>query len=139
MYCEPAVEAFLLRQSYNPETNKEPQVEETALRDRGAQPKNRRVVRWIKGGLRVPLIGLPSLAMAGIIFQLVATKIDQRKLDRAQALQMELTNLSSNSTRRVIEGSDHGSVITNERHAQETSEEILKVIEAVRTGRPLEQ
>jgi hypothetical protein len=55
----------------------------------------------------------------------------------AQALQSELTNLSSNSTRRVIEGSDHGSVITNERHAQQTSEEILKVVQAVRTGQPL--
>jgi pimeloyl-ACP methyl ester carboxylesterase len=52
----------------------------------------------------------------------------------AQALQSELANLSSNSTRRVIEGSDHGSVITNERHAQQTSEEILKVVKAVRTG-----
>ena len=57
----------------------------------------------------------------------------------AQALQIELTNLSSNSTRRVIEGSDHGSVIINQLHAQQTSEEILKVVEAVRTGQPLEQ
>jgi pimeloyl-ACP methyl ester carboxylesterase len=57
----------------------------------------------------------------------------------AQALQSELANLSSNSTHRVIEGSDHGSVITNRRHAQQTSEEILKVVEVVRTGQPLEE
>ncbi len=57
----------------------------------------------------------------------------------AQALQSELANLSSNSTRRVIEGSDHGSVITNQLHAQQTSEEILKVVEAVRTSQPLEE
>jgi hypothetical protein len=126
------------------------------------------------------LMGLPSLAMAGIISQFVATKRDQRKLDRApgemvsvgshklhircmdegshgggmmahsgveaeqteqaaQTLQSELANLSSNSTRNVIEGSDHGSVITNQHHAKQTSEEILKVVEAVRTGQSLEE
>jgi hypothetical protein len=53
--------------------------------------------------------------------------------------QSELVNLSSNSTRRVIEGSDHGSVITNQHHAQQTSEEILTVVEAVRTGQSLEE
>jgi pimeloyl-ACP methyl ester carboxylesterase len=55
----------------------------------------------------------------------------------AQALQSELANVSPNSTRRVIEGSDHGSIITNRRHAQQTSEEILKVVKSVRTGQPL--
>ena len=57
----------------------------------------------------------------------------------AQTLQSELANLSSNSTRRVIEGSDHGSVITNQHHAQQTSEEMLTVVEAVRTGQSLEE
>ena len=69
---------------------------------------------------------------------MAASRVEAEHSEQAaQALQIELTNLSSNSTRRVIEGSDHGSVITNQLHAQQTSEEILKVVEAVRTGLPL--
>jgi pimeloyl-ACP methyl ester carboxylesterase len=68
------------------------------------------------------------------------SKAEAARSERAwQALQEELADLSSNSTRRVIERSDHISVITNQRHAQQTSEEILKVVEVVRTGQPLEQ
>src|SRR5215207_9359974 len=55
----------------------------------------------------------------------------------AQALQEELTGFSSDSTFRVIEGSDHTSVVFDQSHAKQTSEEILKVVEAVRTGQPL--
>ena len=55
----------------------------------------------------------------------------------AQALQEELTDLSSNSTRRVVAGSDHTSVVLNRYHARVTSEEILKVVEAARTGQAL--
>ena len=62
-----------------------------------------------------------------------AVRIEQA----AQALQEELTGLSSDSTFRIIEGSDHVSVVVNRSHAQQTSEEILKVVESVRTGQPL--
>ena len=47
---------------------------------------------WMKGGLRMLLMGLPSLAMAGIIFQLVTTKRDQRKLDRAPGEMVSVGN-----------------------------------------------
>jgi len=68
------------------------------------------------------------------------TKAEAKRSERTwQALQEELADLSSNSTHRVIEGSDHLSVITKQRHAQQTSEEIVKVVEAVRTGQPLVQ
>ena len=40
----------------------------------------------------------------------------------------------SNSTFRVSAGSDHASVVLNQSHAPQTSEEILKVVGAVRTG-----
>lgn len=68
------------------------------------------------------------------------SKAEARQSERAwQELQEELADLSPNSTHRVIEGSDHLSVVTNQRDAQQTSEEILKVVEAVRSGQPLEQ
>jgi hypothetical protein len=53
------------------------------------------------------------------------------------ALQEELTALSSNSTQRVVEGSTHASLVVDRDHARQTSEEIVEVVEAVRTGRPL--
>ena len=46
------------------------------------------------------------------------------------------TPMAKNGDRRL---SDHGSVITNQHHAQQTSEEILKLVEAVRTGQSLEE
>jgi pimeloyl-ACP methyl ester carboxylesterase len=54
------------------------------------------------------------------------------------ALQEELTALSSNSTQRVVEGSTHLSLVVDRGHAGQTREEILKVVEAVRTGQPLD-
>jgi pimeloyl-ACP methyl ester carboxylesterase len=68
------------------------------------------------------------------------SEADARRSERAwQALQEELADLSSNSTHRVIEGSDHLSVLTNRSDAQQTSEEILRVVEAVRSAQTLEQ
>jgi pimeloyl-ACP methyl ester carboxylesterase len=68
------------------------------------------------------------------------SKAEARRSERAwQVLQEELADLSSNSTRQVVEGSDHVSVVTRQRHAQQTSEEIVKVVEAVRTGQPLKE
>ena len=55
----------------------------------------------------------------------------------ARALQEDLTALSSNSTQRVVEGSTHVSLVVDRGHARQTSEEILEVVEAVRTGQPL--
>jgi pimeloyl-ACP methyl ester carboxylesterase len=55
----------------------------------------------------------------------------------ARALQEDLTALSSNSTLRVVEGSTHVSLVVDRDHARQTSEEILEVVEAVRTGQPL--
>jgi pimeloyl-ACP methyl ester carboxylesterase len=53
------------------------------------------------------------------------------------AFQEELTGLSSNSTQRVVGGSTHLSVVVDRNHARQTSEEIVEVVEAVRTGQPL--
>jgi pimeloyl-ACP methyl ester carboxylesterase len=52
-------------------------------------------------------------------------------------LQKQLTSLSSNSTQRVVEGSTHTSVVVDRDHAGQTSEEIVEVVEAVRSGQPL--
>jgi pimeloyl-ACP methyl ester carboxylesterase len=56
---------------------------------------------------------------------------------QTEAFQEELTSLSSNSTQRVVEGSTHLSVVVDRDHARQTSEEIVEVVEAVRTGQPL--
>jgi pimeloyl-ACP methyl ester carboxylesterase len=50
------------------------------------------------------------------------------------ALQEELTSLSSNSTQRIVEGSTHLSLVVDRDHARQTSEEIVEVVEAVRSG-----
>ena len=50
------------------------------------------------------------------------------------ALQEELTALSSNSTQRVVEGSTHLWLVVDQGHAGQTSEEIVEVVEAVRSG-----
>ena len=55
----------------------------------------------------------------------------------ARAFQEDLTRLSLNSSQRVVEGSTHVSLVVNRDHAMQTSEEILEVVEAVRTGQPL--
>jgi pimeloyl-ACP methyl ester carboxylesterase len=53
------------------------------------------------------------------------------------ALQEELTALSSESTLRVVEGSTHLSLVVDRNHARQTSEEIVRVVEAVSSGQPL--
>jgi pimeloyl-ACP methyl ester carboxylesterase len=53
------------------------------------------------------------------------------------ALQEEFAALSSESSMRVVEGSTHESLIVDWDHARQTSEEIVRVVEAVRSGQPL--
>ncbi len=55
----------------------------------------------------------------------------------ARAFQEDLTTLSSNSTLRVVEGSTHASLVVDGGHARQTSEEIMEVVEAVRSGQPI--
>jgi hypothetical protein len=74
------------------ETSKELHVEETAGRDRGPQPKSRRVLHWIKRGLQVLVIVLLTLAIAGAIYQTIATEIDQRQLGPAPGEMVSVGN-----------------------------------------------
>jgi len=53
------------------------------------------------------------------------------------ALQNELAALSTNSTHRIVEGSDHQSLQFNATHASVTSAAILEVVETARSGQPL--
>jgi pimeloyl-ACP methyl ester carboxylesterase len=55
------------------------------------------------------------------------------------ALQNELAALSTNSTHRIVEGSDHQSFQFNSTHASVTSAVIRAVVEAARSGQPLAQ
>lgn len=56
---------------------------------------------------------------------------------QTRALQEEFTALSSESRMRVVEGSTHESLVVDRDHARQTSEEIVEVVEAVRSGQPL--
>jgi hypothetical protein len=56
---------------------------------------------------------------------------------KTRALQELFTALSSNSTQRVVDGSTHLSLVVDRGHAGQTSREIVRVVEAVRTGQPL--
>ena len=53
------------------------------------------------------------------------------------ALQEELTHLSSESTQRVVQGATDDSLVLNRSYAQQTSEKIVRVVEAVRTHQSL--
>lgn len=68
------------------------------------------------------------------------TEAEARRTEQAaQDLQRELTGLSSDSAFCAVAGSDHASVVLNRDQARQTSEEILNVVKAVRTGQPLAQ
>lgn len=51
--------------------------------------------------------------------------------------QEAITEFSSNSVTRYVEGSDHGSILGSEPYAQQVTDAILDVIEAAQTGEPL--
>jgi Serine aminopeptidase, S33 len=53
------------------------------------------------------------------------------------AMQEELTHLSSDSTQRVVQGAADDSLVLNRSYAKQTSDEIVRVVEAVRTDRSL--
>jgi pimeloyl-ACP methyl ester carboxylesterase len=53
------------------------------------------------------------------------------------AMQEDLTHLSSDSTQRVVQGAADDSLVLNRSYGQQTSEEIVRVVEAVRTDQPL--
>jgi hypothetical protein len=55
----------------------------------------------------------------------------------ALEMQWELTQLSTNSVQRVVEGATHSSLIIKQQDAQVTNDAIHQVIEAVRTGKLL--
>jgi pimeloyl-ACP methyl ester carboxylesterase len=109
-----------------------------AFKEYGALPKAMEQARSTEGLGDKPLAVVSASDHGGGMMAHSGVEAEQSE-QAAQTLQSELANLSSNSTRRVIEGSDHGSVITNQHHAQQTSEEILKLVEAVRTGQSLEE
>ena len=52
-------------------------------------------------------------------------------------IQEELNHLSSDSTKRVVQGATDDSLVLNRSHAQQTSEEIVRVVEAVRNHQSL--
>jgi pimeloyl-ACP methyl ester carboxylesterase len=53
-------------------------------------------------------------------------------------LQIELLALSTNSARYVVEDATHGSLVFDQHDASETSAQILRVVEAARTGSRLD-
>ena len=52
-------------------------------------------------------------------------------------LQNELAELSSNSEHRILANAEHASLTTNEGDAHASTEAIVDVVMAVRTGQPV--
>jgi pimeloyl-ACP methyl ester carboxylesterase len=72
------------------------------------------------------------------LFVLTATDHDRPEIEPiAQELQHELTQLSTNSVQRVVEGATHSSFIIEQQDALVTVDALQQVISAVRTGNPL--
>jgi pimeloyl-ACP methyl ester carboxylesterase len=68
------------------------------------------------------------------------TEAEAARIEReTRELQEDFEALSSDSTLRVVEGSTHESLVVDRDHAGKTSEEVMRVVEAVRTGRPLSE
>ncbi|MEZ4672551.1 MAG: alpha/beta hydrolase [Anaerolineae bacterium] len=61
---------------------------------------------------------------------------DRAKLESIWAL---VSVTSSNSDTRVVDGSDHGSIIGNEAYAAQVTQAVHDVLESVRSGQPLAQ
>ena len=57
--------------------------------------------------------------------------------DKLTAMQAELPSLSSNSQHITVEGAYHEGLLAQPEHARVVTESILRVVEAVRSGRPL--
>lgn len=51
--------------------------------------------------------------------------------------QADLANLSTNSLHITVEGANHGALVFNPKYAHLVSEAILKLVDAVRTGKRL--
>jgi pimeloyl-ACP methyl ester carboxylesterase len=69
------------------------------------------------------------------LFVLTATEHGRPEIEQlGQALQHELTQLSTNSVQRVVEGATHSSLIIEERDAQVTVDALQQVIAAIHTG-----
>jgi hypothetical protein len=49
-----------------------------------------------------------------------------------------LPALSTNSTRRIVQGATHETLVAHEEHAHAVADAIREVIESTRTGHPLE-
>lgn len=54
-------------------------------------------------------------------------------------LQNEQVGLSTNGVKRTVAGADHVSLVRKQDYALETSKYIIQVVDAVRTGKPLER
>jgi pimeloyl-ACP methyl ester carboxylesterase len=56
-----------------------------------------------------------------------------------EGIKQEVAGYSTNSVTRIVEGSEHGSILGTEPYARQVSDAILDVIEAAQTGNPLAQ
>jgi pimeloyl-ACP methyl ester carboxylesterase len=99
----------------------------------------------VKSGGKLGAVPLAVLTATDHGYQAaLAAKAPQSQLEQLQQqeqywqkFQVEMAALSTNSTHRIVEGSDHGSLLTRHDHAIMTSATILQVVDAARTGRPL--
>ncbi len=60
-------------------------------------------------------------------------------VEQARPIRDEIASLSTNEAVRYVDGADHLSILGNEQYAQQVTDAILDVIDAVTTGEPLTQ
>jgi hypothetical protein len=65
------------------------------------------------------------------------TYATMERISALRELREEFATYSANSVTRIIEGADHGSILGNERYAQQVGDVILDVIDVAQTGEPL--
>jgi pimeloyl-ACP methyl ester carboxylesterase len=85
------------------------------------------------------VLGIPPNLGALPLIVLSAEQSADRSRQVWTSLNTELAAHSTNGVHRMVAGSDHMSLALKQEHAQVTVDAILQVIEAVRTGHPLDQ
>ena len=67
----------------------------------------------------------------------LSVTVQPRMADKLTAMQAELPSLSSDSQHVTVDGAYHEGLLAQPEHARVVTESILRIVEAVRSGRPL--
>jgi pimeloyl-ACP methyl ester carboxylesterase len=120
-----------------------PENDERAMRAFFATVQFAEVAQQFDAALPVILEQARAITNLGDVPLVVLTTTDQNEMSPEQnrilhEMQRELQSLSTNSVYNAVEGANHVSLVHNRDHAQATIDAIKQVVEAIRSGSPLE-